>query len=121
MTNPGLYSGIYQQIREIAELVDDVLVNLKEESENAESSSRLKLSELLEQLVVERTDTLSLRMVALLVIGDDITNRTRWARLSHMLKSDKINKSVIDELDSLAQLLEQVQTDAMAKMRGWVP
>lgn len=121
MTNPGLYSGIYQQIREIAELVDDVLIHLKEEGEQAEKSSRQQLSELLEQLVVERTDTLSLRMVSLLVIGDDLTNRRRWTKLANVLKSNQVDNSVLTELDSLAQLLEQVQADAMAKMRGWAP
>lgn len=121
MTNPGLYSGIYQQIREIAELVDDVLVNLKEEGDKADKSSRQKLAELLVQLAAERTDTLPLRIVALLVIGDDTNNRKRWARLANLLKSDKVDNSLIDELDSLAQLLEQVQADAMAKMRGWAP
>lgn len=121
MTNPGLYSGIYQQIREIAELVDEVLVNLKEEGDKADKPSRQKLSELLAQLVAERTNTLSLRMVALLVIGDDTNSRKRWGRLANILKSDKVDYSLINELDSLAQLLEQVQADAMAKMRGWVP
>lgn len=119
MTNPGLYSGIYQQIREVAELVDDVLINLKSEVDKADKSSRQKLGELLEQLVAERTDTLQLRMVALLVIGDNANSRKKWARVANLLKSDKVDNVLIDELDSLAQLLEQMQADAMAKMRGW--
>ena len=119
MTNPGLYSGIYQQLREYAELVDDVLINLKTEGEKADRSSRQKLGELLSQLVAERTDTLPLRMVALLVIGDDANNRKRWSRVANLLKTDRVDNGLIDELDGLAQLLEEVQTDAMAKMRGW--
>ena len=121
MTNPGLYSSIYQQIREVAELVDDVLINLKAEADKADKSSREKLGELLDQLVAERTDTLQLRMVALLVIGDNVNNRKRWARVANLLKSNRVDNILIDELDSLAQILEQMQAEAMAKMRGWSP
>jgi len=121
MTNPGLYSGIYQQIREIAEIVDDVLINLKADADKADKASRPKLAELLEQLAAERTDTLQLRMVAVLVIGDNTNNRKRWARVAGLLKSDKVDKVLIEELDSLAQALEQMQSEAMAKMRGWAP
>jgi len=121
MTNPGLYSGIYKQISEYAELVDDVLINLKAEGDKGDTSSRHVLGDLLSQLVVERTDTLPLRMVALLIIGDDANNRKRWSRVANLLKSDKVDNALVDELDNLAQLLEQVQADAMAKMRGWTP
>jgi len=118
MTNPGLYSGIYQQIREYAELVDNVLVNLKS-NQNSDASTRHRLAELLSDLAVERTNALSTRMIALLIIGDDATSRIRWSRLATALKAEKVDASAIRELESLAQLLEQVQADAMAKMRGW--
>jgi hypothetical protein len=118
MTNPGLYSGIYQQIREYAELVDNLLVKLKTD-QGDDKSLRFELADLLAELSVERTDTLSTRMIALLVIGDDATSRARWLRLSNNLKSEKVEATVIRELESLAQLLEQVQASAVAKMRGW--
>lgn len=121
MTNPGLYSGIYQQIREIAELVDDVLINLKADTDKADTSSRQMLAELLQQLVAERTDTLQLRMVALLIVGDNANDRKKWERTAQQLSSGKTSSSLIEELDKLAQLLEQMQADAMAKMRGWSP
>jgi hypothetical protein len=119
MTNPGLYSGIYQQIREFAELVDDVLIALKAEDEKSDTPSRQKLAKLLSDLASEHTDTLPTRMIALLVIGDDDSSRVRWSRLATALKSEKVDRSAIDELENLAQLLEQVQADAIAKMRGW--
>ncbi len=118
MSNPGLYSGIYQQIREHAELVDNVLVKLKT-GEGNDNSLRLELADLLSELSVEKTDTLSTRMIAMLVIGDDATSRARWRRLSNNLKAEKVDVSAIHELENLAQLLEQVQANAVAKMRGW--
>jgi hypothetical protein len=39
--------------------------------------------------------------------------------VSNNLKSEKVEATVIRELESLAQLLEQVQASAVAKMRGW--
>ncbi|MBI1282204.1 MAG: hypothetical protein GC179_29020 [Anaerolineaceae bacterium] len=118
MTNPGLYSGIYQQIREYAELVDSILVKLKTD-QGDDKSLRFELADLLAELSVERTDTLSTRMIALLVIGDDAMGRARWLRLSNNLKAEKVATTTIYELEKLAQLLEQVQATAVAKMRGW--
>jgi len=118
MTNPGLYSGIYQQIREYAEMLDNVLIQLKDD-QNSDKTSQHELSEWLSELADERTNALSTRMVALLMIGDDSISRTRWSRLAAVLKTEKVDASVVRELENLAQLLERVQADAMAKMRGW--
>lgn len=119
MTNPGLYSGIYQHIREYAELVDEVLITLKADGAKAERASREKLSDLLTGLVAERANSLPLRMVGLLIVGDDANSRARWVRVAKLLKSAVVDAALIAELESLAQTLEQIQSDAMAKMRGW--
>lgn len=119
MTNPGLYSGIYQQIREYAELVDEVLITLKADNDKVDRAPRQKLADVLSELVTERANSLQVRMVGLLIIGDDTNNRARWARVARLLNSDVVDTSLIAELESLAQTLEEGQSDAMAKMRGW--
>ena len=84
-----------------------------------DKSLRFELADVLAELSVERTDSLSTRMITMLVIGDDATSRERWLRLSNSLKSENVEATVIRELESLAHLLEQVQANAVAKMRGW--
>lgn len=118
MSNPGLYSGIYQQIREYAELVDNVLISLKGE-QDSEKALRTRLSERLSELIAEQANMLSTRLIGLLVVGDDPASRARWSRLATALKAEKVEPSAIRELETLAQVLEHAQVDAMAKMRGW--
>lgn len=118
MTNSGLYSGIYQQVREYAELVDNLLVRLKT-NEGDNKSMRFELADILSELSTEGTGTLSTQMTAMFAIGDDTTSRTRWLQLANKLKSENIDTKVISELENLALLLEKVQANAVAKMRGW--
>lgn len=117
MSNPGLYSSVYQQIREYAALVDMVLISLKENPESADTH-REQLSRLLADLANPEQTDLSLRIVAIM-FGSETGSRKTWQRLSQALRNTQFERTVIHDLEQFAQVLEEKQADALAKMRGW--
>jgi len=64
MSDASLFSGLYQQIHEYAELLDDVLVNLKENTSSLEDKSRQELASfLLDHWPFATTKSISQRLL----------------------------------------------------------
>ena len=118
MSNPGLYSSIYQMIREYAELVDAVLIGLKTNL-SAGDPQREQLAQRLSDLVGSDKTDLAVKMVALLLAEESEHNATKWTEMSQRLRASIATRSLIDDLEQFARDLEQLQVDALAKMRGW--
>ncbi len=117
MTNPGLYADLHQQMRELADLVDRVLVGLRDAE--VENANRNKLAQTLSDLAEPNPDDLSIRLLAI-SLGSGQGNRQKWRQISEALRGVQPNPAVFDDLEQFAQLLEQRQADALAKMRGWM-
>ena len=118
MSNPGFYSDIYQQIRTYAELVDTVLIGLKDDV-RARDPNRDKLAQVLDAFAEAEQEDLSIRIIVIMLGGNSETNSERWSRLSTALRAVKPDRTLIDDLERFAHTLEQQQADALAKMRGW--
>ena len=118
MSNPGFYSDIYQQIRSYAEIVDTVLIGLKDDT-RSNDSNREKLAQILDAFAESEQEDLSIRIIVIMLGGNNETNRERWSRLSVELRANKPDRILIDDLERFAHTLEQQQADALAKMRGW--
>lgn len=118
MNNPGLYSSVYQLIREYAELVDTVLINLKSKTSQVNDPARQRLGELLINLAGETWDNLPIRMIALILRDKDRTRQQKWEKLGKALLSEQFDTSGIRELEELAVALEHEQAGAISKMRG---
>lgn len=118
MSNPGLYASIYQLIQEYAELVDHTLIRLKSGSSQVNDPKRQKLGNFLINLADEKWDSLSTRMLALILQdrGDD--RQKKWSKLGRTLLSDQVDASSIQDLEELAVTLEHEQAGAITKMRG---
>ena len=118
MTNSGLYADLHQQMRELANLVDSVLVALKE-SANTIDSDRKKLAQALDTLAEENPEDLSDRLLSVILSSGQGDIHQKWRKLSKKLSTNQADESLLSELEQFAQLLEQRQSDALAKMRGW--
>lgn len=119
MSNPGFYSDIYQQIRSYAELVDNVLIGLKENL-NAGDPNRERLAQILDGFADLDQEDLSVRIITIMLGGNGDAERDRWTRLGIKLRTSTPDRSLVDDLEQFAQVLEQQQADALAKMRGWL-
>jgi len=118
MSESGLYSGLNEQIREYAELLDSVLISLKGGTISPDDESIRRVSGFLMGIGSRRWSDLSTRLITILVRDKTNVEDEEWARAGNALLSSKIDRGVIDLLEKLALSLEQEQVSAMARIRG---
>ena len=118
MSEGGLYSGLYEQVREYAELLDSVLIGLKRGASSPDDEARRRLSGFLLSIGSGKWNDLSSRLITILVRDKTKVDESEWARAGTALLSMDVDQSVINLLEKLAQSLEQEQVSAMARHRG---
>ena len=117
MSHIAMYSGMYEVIREYAELLDKVLIELKGETSAPPDDNRKRLGQFLRSLVAPQKGDLPIRLMKILLKDSDQIDTQELARIGGQLESQTVDPSVIDPLERLAQSLEQEQAVAMARMR----
>jgi hypothetical protein len=118
MSEAGLYSGLYGQIREYAELLDNVLIGLKRGTSSPDDESRRRLGNFLISLGSDRWSDLPTRLIATLVRDKAEVEEREWSRAGNALLSPDVDAPLIELLEVLARSLEQEQAMAMARIRG---
>jgi len=119
MSDMGLYAGLYEQIREYAELVDGVLIALKEGKSSPSDTPRKELGRLLANLAENGGDDLSARRIAM-ILRSKTDFDPKWSEVGSALLSDKVDEKTVDLLENLAQSLEEDQAATVARMRGGI-
>lgn len=119
MSDIGLYTGIYKDIRTYAELVDQVLIELKMENAHLPNDYCHKLGEFLVTLAEEHLETLPSQRMASLFEEAHI-EKTRYLSAGKALLANQADDTVIELLEKLAHLLENKQAHVVAKMRGGI-
>lgn len=117
MSHIAMYSGMYEVIREHAELLDKVLIELKGGTGSPQDENRKRLGQFLKALVAPQKGDLSIRLMKVLLRDSDQIDTQELARIGGQLESRPVDSSVIEPLERLAQSLEQEQAVAMARMR----
>lgn len=118
MSDTTLYSGLYQQLSQYAELVDDVLLSMV--GDNPEKNVQLykRLGGLLEDLLTESEGRLSTKIIAQLLWDDDDIVQNELPEVAKGLRSGKVDKTAKEVLERFARLLEQERTTIMSRIRG---
>jgi hypothetical protein len=117
MSHVAMYSGVYEELREYAELLDKVLIELKGNTGSPGDDNRRKLGQFLKALVSPRKGDLAMRLINILLRDNEDVDPPRLAEIGGRLESEAVDESVIGPLEKLAQSLEQEQAVAMARMR----
>lgn len=117
MSHVAMYSGVYEEIREYAELLDKVLIELKGGTSSPGDEDRRKLGQFLQSLVTPRKGDLTMRLINILLRDNEEIDPPKLAAIGGRLESEVVDTSVIGPLEKLAQSLEQEQAVAMARMR----
>ena len=118
MSQVGTYAGIYDRLREYADLLDKVLVELKGGKGSPDDDKRRKLRFFLESLDADNGEDLPTKLIYILLRDESEVNPGELARIGRQLASSEIDRSVIEPLEKLAQALEHEQAGVMARMRG---
>lgn len=118
MNDTGLFSGLYEGIRNQADLLDRVLVQLKAGSTAAASAERCQLADWLLSLNDSQTSDYSARMIGVLLRSQSPGLQKGWEDIGNNLRGNQVRKETIDRLEELARALEREQATALARLRG---
>ena|SRR5260221_14786011 len=120
MSDIGLQSGFYAQVRDYAELLDDALIELKTETATfGGKDSTRRLGEFLTSLGASSdSQDLAIRLIAVLLRDRLRDQHDDWVTLGQALLSGEVDDTIINHLEALAWSLEQQQATAMARIRG---
>jgi hypothetical protein len=118
MSDTGLFSGIYQQARGHAELLDRVLVRLHEGTSRPGDEDRQRLAAWLSSLEPSRTEDCAALFSRLLLAAHGAAFQKGWVEVGDALGHHTVPDPVVERLEELARVLEQEQAVALARLRG---
>lgn len=117
MSATGLFSGLYSRIRQYAELLDDVIIQVKSKECDPGDPRRKKLAKLLIAIDDETAADLATQLLAILV-REQREGRSGWAEVGQALLGPDVPHSVIPRLEELARAIENERAGMLAKLRG---
>jgi hypothetical protein len=118
MNDTGLFSGIYEGIRDHADLLDRVLVQLKAGTSTAANDERQRLAAWLMVLDDDHVADYSARMIRPMLRSQRPRLPGGWAEVGESLRAGAVSAALIGRLEELARALEREQAAAMARLRG---
>lgn len=117
MSSTGLYSGLYTRVREYAELLDNVIIQLKSGGGDPQAPHRQRLARLLLALDQSPAVDLATQLLSVL-IREQVDVDARWADVGRALLGRDVPPHVIGRLEELARAVENERAGMLAKMRG---
>lgn len=121
MSQTAIFPGMYEEVRDYAELLDKVLVELKGGTGQPQDEKRKKLGQFLTELGSANTRSLAVRLISRLLRNEGQVTPQELANIGGKLNAPEaaeIDQTMISQLEELARSLEQEQAVAMARMRG---
>jgi hypothetical protein len=118
MSDTSLYAGLYEEMRGYAELVDDILLDLREDARSPDIAARQRLGGMLVKLAENQYDELSSRLIILILQDRRSISRSDMLKIGRGLLSPHVEHSVVAALETFAHALEQAQADTLTRMRG---
>lgn len=120
MSWSGFNSGLYEQIRRYAEMTDQALVELKDETAHLGHENRERLGKLLSEMDTMRREDLSARLMWLILRDSVKMSEQEITGLGTALLGQEGHESITNSLEKLAQALAQEQALVKSRMRSGV-
>ena len=117
MSDPALYTDLYARLRDCAELIDDVIVDLEARS-TAEPSRRTALSGLLRALDTAPQSNIDATMVWNVLREQRAVKSDDWKGVADALDRGDNSDRVIQRLEHLARVLEVERAGIHARIHG---
>ena len=118
MSDPGLYTRLYVQLRDCAELIDRVIVDLETNSCVVGTKEREALTGLLRSLQAAPASSLDAALLTNVLREKRVAARENWHQIADAIDRGEGSKSVIAPLEELAQALESERADMHARING---
>ena len=119
MSEAGALSNMYEKYKELCQLVDRVLLDINMGRSGKDDPNRVKLVDLLNEIIQKKEDHSIEAGWGELLLGDINYNLNAIKRLKSILSDDPFQDDVhCQALEDLAWRLESKRTKMYAKMRG---
>lgn len=118
MSDPGLYTHLYAQLRDCAELIDHVIIDLETPGGAVGTKQREALVSLLRALQTAPTSNMSATLLANVIRETRTTGRANWSEIADAIDKGEASQAVIGRLEELARALESERADMHARIHG---
>jgi len=118
MSEPGLYGHLYSYIREAAELIDHVIVDLESGGGASAGNEREKLATLLRTLETAPFSTMSTTLLSTVLRDRPVKLVPDWRKIADGIDRGDASKAVIEPLGELACALESERADVHARIQS---
>src|SRR5580693_7250590 len=104
MSDPGLYTHLYAQLGDCAELVDQVIIDLELGTSQANKREREQLAALLR--AIEGAPASNLSSTVLVLREKRASRKANWTEIADAIDRGDGSEAVIGQLEELARVLE---------------
>ena len=119
MSEIGQQLEFYEELYEQAELIDKVLLEIKINQNQGNMVYLDDLGKMLISLTDEQWEDSPARLFIILMRDFRRIQRQKWADVGEKLISRLYDNDTINSLENLASVLEQEQTNVMARIKGF--
>ena len=119
MSDRSLQSGYHSRITYLAELLDEVLVQLKLARGGASSSEIEKVAKMLEAAANEKRRDLSTAFLRLILRDELGEQQQTWQELSVRLGKGECDEHDVETMERIAEVVDTERASAFRKMRGY--
>jgi len=117
MSDTGVIAAGYQRVREYAESVDRLLLDLKLGTAPSDETV-MPVVQLLEGLDNDRTASAPIHVVRLLLRSRNILSPSRFKAIAAQLRSKRPTEDAVDDLETVAALLDDERAAISARLQG---
>lgn len=118
MSDPGLYTHLYVQLRYCGELIDRVIVDFETEGGGAARKPREDLAQLLRALQTSPSSDLDATLLANVLRETKAASGANWAEVADAIDQGEMSGALLDRLEELARALETQRADMHARIHG---
>ena len=118
MSDSGLYMHLYSQLRDCAELIDRVIIDLESGTSSAGKEDRTDLSQLLRALQKAPASSLSTTLLANVLRENRVAATVRWDEVADAVEQGDNGKATMQRLEDLARALESERAEMHARVHG---
>lgn len=117
MSDIGIIAAGYQRVREYAESVDRLLLDLKLGAPPSDETV-LPVVELLEGLENDRNASAPIHVLRLLLRSRNVLSPSRFKAIAAELRSKKPTADAVEDLETVAALLDDERAAISARLQG---